>query len=105
MAINTPIIAIRESGKGRRKDNVRLMAIDIPIHIIWFCRKFFVSEFIIHYTHPSCPSQIYFGLKGVKTLCNIDVIGVFLISSKLIFMRITWLYSKAHTTTSKKLKQ
>jgi hypothetical protein len=50
MAIKTPIIATRESGKGRRKDNVRLMAIDIPIHIIWFCRKFFVSAFIIHYT-------------------------------------------------------
>jgi hypothetical protein len=50
MAIKTPIIATRESGKGRRKDNVRLMAIDIPIHIIWFCRKFFVSASIFDYT-------------------------------------------------------
>jgi hypothetical protein len=76
MAIKTPIIATRESGKGKRKDNVRLMAIDIAIHIIWFCRKFFVSAFIIHYTHPSYPSQIHFGLTSVKTLCNIDVIGL-----------------------------
>jgi hypothetical protein len=34
MTRNTPIIATRESGKGKRKDNARLMARDIVIYII-----------------------------------------------------------------------
>jgi hypothetical protein len=50
MTRNTPIIVTRESGKGKRKDNARLMARDIAIHIIWVCRNLFVSAFIIHYT-------------------------------------------------------
>jgi hypothetical protein len=34
MARNSPIIMTRESGKGKRKDNVRLIARDIAIQII-----------------------------------------------------------------------
>jgi hypothetical protein len=33
--------------------------------------------------HQSCPSHVHFGLTGVKTFCNIDVIGFSLYQTNL----------------------
>jgi hypothetical protein len=35
----------------------------------------FLCQHPLFMIHLSCPSEVHFGLAGVKTLCNIDVIG------------------------------
>ncbi|MGI0037069.1 MAG: hypothetical protein ACRD99_01765 [Nitrososphaera sp.] len=48
MVRNTPIIATRLYGNGKRNDSAKLIARDIAIHTIWVRKKFFVSESTTH---------------------------------------------------------
>jgi hypothetical protein len=72
MARNTPIIMTRESGKGKRKDNVRLIA-GILLSKSSESAGIFLRQDPLLIIHPSSPKG-HFGLTYVKILCNIDVI-------------------------------
>lgn len=46
-----PIMATNEKGNGTNIEIVRLMPIDIPIHIIWFIRNCLLLELTLPQIH------------------------------------------------------